>query len=1389
MRFGALVAGRGNGSEPSRAGRDVVIWGACASSLWGSALGPTVRRRRGERRRPKHAAARSLLGQLVVAALVVAGSLTAGVVSSSLESQEAAADEVGLLAAGVPEAPREVWIDRFETGLSTTAASALTTYASNRYTTTGWGAGTNCTGVLVNYTAAYPNASFCPNQSVAIIGQSSVNAREARRLADVLGQLDRQVVGGTAAASPVNGSSTGASGSQANHALVSIPSAAAGGQVVAASAAGIGVSAPGSRYYALQFDAAAAPCGSNAPSLAMSLLSASSATLLNAFPARVNPCAATGNVFYTSPALATVGALDPAVSTSVRASRYLGTGTALLSAADIAAARIQVTNTTTAPGSGFGVDNLRVLEVSPALDVAFEDGAATATVPTTLTYTVTNSSDRLAKSDWGFTTSLPSGLRVASTPAVGGSCTNATGAAYAVTAAAGSGSIAVVGGDLAAAAESCTISIDVVAAAPGTVASGTVQANGLIVSAPANLTVNPATTLTVRKNIVSRAAPGDQFTMSVRSGTTVLGSATTTGTTTGLQAAQVDALVVQPGATYTIHEAPTGGAGLRYDSRYECLRGTTVVAAGAFSSGTITMPDEAGASVVCTFTNSTRTAQLQCDTNHFYSVTETGSLGEADIVTGASTPIGSWSATSANALGVGAVVDAGSSSATAGTIAYAIDRSADATDVASVLRWTPSGGFQTIANSAYTTVANGTEIAGSIVAGAVDRAGGRYIFGKFLNGTFHLWSFVEANPVASRYSYLGSFSAGAGPNGNGDMAFDARGNLYIVGAATVNNVSSAAIFTVAAETIASATGGPLRVSTSTTKALAGLDASPAFGNVNGIAFSPRGTAYISGAGGAYEMDPTTWTRVAGTPRVAVTGATDLAGCTSPSTMTVLKNVVGRASASDQFTTTLANAGGTVATATTSGAATGRQADQIGPVPATVGASFTISEAMAAGSASAIATYTAVYECYAGGVRIANGTSASGSVTMPSQLSVNVVCTFFNSPRPAATVTVTKQILQPSGLLQPAAGWSLGVAAAATTGTATVLPSEAPVQQSNASGQAVWTVLYGSEASRATLTVSETQQTGFTFERASCTVDGAAVPTTFSTSGSTVSGTIAATRSGASISCTIVNRPTAQLTLVKRVALGSALPSDFTLTASGPSGALPGPSGRSGAAGANNVPVTPGIAYRLSETGPATYLATGAWVCATAAGQAVTVSAAGDVTVTQGTSVTCTITNATATITLLKQVLDPRPGFQAPDWRLSATPAALTGASLPTQTRVGAEYSAAGNPESTFEVRPNWSYTLAEAPAAAGGRLAYKTLRLERLQGSTWITVPSASITSPAPGQSAVYRFVNEPVAPTTLPLTGGQSADTYLIAGAAVSALALLLAAIYLRRRRGRPIM
>ncbi|GMA29413.1 LPXTG cell wall anchor domain-containing protein [Arenivirga flava] len=1273
--------------------------------------------------------------------------------------------------AAAPAEPTPVFVEDFERGGGTLPAR-LTNYVGaggNAYRATGnWAAIADCNGVILNYATA----SFTSNGTRYCSTENAVQAQNnARRLADVLGQV----------AAGTNGST---SATQSNRALVDWTTSSAGSSSDAVLETTANVGGPAATgYYVVSLDVAEASCdyggGANASKLWVTA-NAGTTTAQRFNADAIALCATTGAGSYTSP----MGSMTRPTGASsvwggggasVKAGRVYGDTALLLSAAERRSLKLTVTNaTTTGDGNDFAVDNLRIADGTPTLTKAFSSETAFTGARTTLTFTVTNTSERAAKYDWGFTDTLPAGMKPVA-GSFGGTCVNSSAGkvAFSRNADAAAGTITIAGGDLPRNASSCTITVDVTAAAAGTYTNGAANIGNSTLRPPqdATLIVQQPASLSVR-HVLQRAAAGDQFTSSVYSGTEALATSTTSGSADGLQSAQISALQVRPGAAYTIHTTLAGGgAGLGYTTSYSCERDGVVIASNpAAASGSITVPDEPGAQIVCTFTTAPRTAQFNCDPNHFYSVTENGALVQGDIVTGTASQLraGADDVSGINALAV----------APNGSAVWGLSRTADSTDVAYVARVLPDGSFS-VPGGAWTTVdRSGAEVPGGIVAGAIDLESGRYLFGKFNGGSFYLYSFTEATRA---YAFVGSFPTGNAAVGNGDMAFDAKGNLSVLGAASNGSSNSATIYTVTKQNLAAPVNGVLTVGASVTANLTGAEAG-GFPNVNGLAFSPRGTVYLSNASGTHEFDPTTWKRVEGT-RFVGSPSVDLASCSSPSTVTVQKNVIGRSAPADQFTLAVRNGSTTVATATTTGSAAGRQKEQIGPYPAPIGTTLSIAESMAAGSPTALDVYTVRYECWVDGERVADGSTPAADVAMPDRYSAALNCTFFNAPKPATVVTVRKLVQDPAtGASTAAAGWRLGMVATATAGVATALPSDTPQQTTGPDGTVSWTVLH-SDGGVATVRVSEVQQAGYEVVSLACTVNGGAA-----TYGAVTSLDLTGIAANSSVDCSFTNRPVATLALVVERSSGSKATTTWTASATGSRTALAGPAG---AGGAPSKTVSAGVPYRLASTGPAdasdaAYVVTSPWSCTDAAGAAVAVSASGDVTATRGSSVTCRIAYGTAQITLLKQVVDPQPGFEARNWTITATPNAFTG--LGAQSRIGAEYSAAtgGNAASTVEVRPGHGYALTEALTDQGSKVAYQELRLEQLVNGAWVTVSSASITAPAAGQSAVYRFVNAPIPGVVLPLTGGMSTDAFMIAGAIILLLALSGAVVHGSRRRRR---
>jgi uncharacterized repeat protein (TIGR01451 family) len=120
-------------------------------------------------------------------------------------------------------------------------------------------------------------------------------------------------------------------------------------------------------------------------------------------------------------------------------------------------------------GNDHAFDNIRVSDASPQLDKAFGATSVTRGDATSLTFTVTNTSDLVAKNGWSFTDKLPAGLRVADANGASTSCS-----AGVVTAEPGGQSIKA-SGNLDGGQTSCTVTVNVVGAETGTVSNGADQ--------------------------------------------------------------------------------------------------------------------------------------------------------------------------------------------------------------------------------------------------------------------------------------------------------------------------------------------------------------------------------------------------------------------------------------------------------------------------------------------------------------------------------------------------------------------------------------------------------------------------------------------------------------------------------------------------------------------------------------------------------------------------------------------------------------------------------------------------------------------------------------------------------------------------------------------------
>lgn len=618
--------------------------------------------------------------------------------------------------------------------------------------------------------------------------------------------------------------------------------------------------------------------------------------------------------------------------------------------------------------------------------------------------------------------------------------------------------------------------------------------------------------------------------------------------------------------------------------------------------------------------------------------------------------------------------------------------------------------------------------------------------------------------------------------GGGDIAFDGLGNLYILSF----DLSASRLWVISAQNMAAdieqATYvGPMGGST-----------------FPGIAFDGSGDLFGISGTTLYQVDPAT----GGRTTVATGGPAslgDLASCATPAPeLDAIKNVSPAGGvypgAVLTYTIEVENTGSAVATGVT-------LADAI-PANTTYVAGSTTLNGAAVADVSGVFPYATPREIRSPG-SFAGVIPAGATATVVFQVRVN-------DPFPSNVTQVANQgFVNANGLPQTPTDWPLtptvddpvitpvSVATVSVTKAWVVdgVPYANGSQPAGLSAQLLlggpgtagptpqgWGVPRTGYVPGSTATVSETVSLG-SYSACDTTavitrINGAAmnVPLTSAGYGVTVTAPTTAVEVTNTVTCE------QNLTLVKVVAHGDEPTSTWMLDADGPAGALAGPAGTHSPSSPVTAPVTSGVPYALAESGgPDTYVAVGDWSCTLTDDVGTVVPVAqGAVTVPRGRDVTCTVTNATASLTLLKHVLDPVPGFQADAWELTATPAALVGGFLPTETRTGAETDVAG--ANTFEVRPGHEYTLSEASIAQ--TLAYRQVGLERFDGTNWVPVASGTITAPAAGETATYRFVNAQIPPVTLPLTGGVAADAILIAGAAVIALSAVGALWTIRRRR-----
>ncbi|WP_206038443.1 DUF11 domain-containing protein [Rhodococcus sp. HNM0569] len=286
----------------------------------------------------------------------------------------------------------------------------------------------------------------------------------------------------------------------------------------------------------------------------------------------------------------------------------------------------------------------------------------------------------------------------------------------------------------------------------------------------------------------------------------------------------------------------------------------------------------------------------------------------------------------------------------------------------------------------------------TLTHGAINPANGVYYLGgrpRASSSGQHEFQLTAYDPAAGTFTDLQLTvelpGADKSRDLNGDIAFDARGNMYIV----MSSATEGAVYSVP---------GPIPTGGSST--LVGTqitERTTSFASANSIAFDPGGYLYVGGLRQQLiRIDPRDGSFVSTLPTVVMT---DMASCSTPSSIAVFKDLPeGRVNPDDQFTMKIAGEGLVENTdATTEGNEDGLQERQVAPHLVLPGDTVTVTET-AAGSTDPN-NYTTTWHC----VDVANsgsldetGTGTEAVVEIPDVpiTGADVECTFTNTPRAA-----------------------------------------------------------------------------------------------------------------------------------------------------------------------------------------------------------------------------------------------------------------------------------------------------------------------------------------------------------------------------------------------------
>ena len=690
--------------------------------------------------------------------------------------------------------------------------------------------------------------------------------------------------------------------------------------------------------------------------------------------------------------------------------------------------------------------------------------------------------------------------------------------------------------------------------------------------------LQPTLTLTKALSGTGRRNASDQFVMSIRrSGSaTVIASTTTTGSGATVGAASAGPVSAEFGATFVITERMASGSVstiTQYTSTFICtwsgdgsvfVRGALVASGGAKQAELPPIPaGRQSQALNCTITNVITPANgLTCEAGTVW-------VAEGGTETGVTVP-DPYRVRPVTVGGIGTAAFSGIGGTTSRNNALAV--SLDGTQSylagagARIRRWDSASNTVTDFVPSRATQTNPTPGSPGNNAGAIDPTTGYYYWGNFARAdvpypdlypsdgvVLHLYALPAGGSAttASPGSYWQAAriwipGAIATASYNGDIAFDAAGNLYIVAgpsnvapdnSSLIARIDSAQVPRTMPTTVPNYVTNATKITN-----LAGLtNQADVF---NGITFDADGWLWVSSRAGVKRIDPLTGANV-GTPvTVDLTKdpyLVDLASCGLPPTMRLQKNIVARAKTDDQFRIEI-HAGTPAADATpaqqavTSGSTPGVQTQVAGPVVVTAGNTYTIRETAANGTD--LNDYITSYSCswsdetviQLSGTLTGDGHQRSATLAaIPSgKGGQQLVCTITNELKGPATVTVSKTMLDVHGENPvPYAGWNM-----TTTSATTGVTVSAPATRATASNGSVlvpWQLDFFSSEIAAVVVISEEQRDGYVFVDGSCTITPhVGAPVTVPITGPSItltgdSATNRALRAGDQVECAFRNR--------------------------------------------------------------------------------------------------------------------------------------------------------------------------------------------------------------------------------------------------------------------------